>query len=71
MIAVFTPKPDMLLSWESMPAINEILLRGWMAELYYSSFANCPEEKKILVLHRMMEELAWYTAHLYHPDLLI
>ena len=61
----------MLLSWETTLVSNEVLFRGWMADLYSRSFANCPEEKKLPILHKMMDELCWYTSHLYHPDILV
>ena len=73
-ISIFTPAPelaDMLLSWETTLVSNEVLFRGWMADLYSRSFANCPEEKKLPILHKMMDELCWYTSHLYHPDILV
>ena len=73
-ISIFTPAPelaDMLLSWETMPVSNEVLFRGWMAELQFRAFANCPEDQKLPLMHRMMEEFSWYVSHLYHPDLLV
>lgn len=73
-ISIFTPAPElaeMLLSWEPMPVVNEVLFRGWMAELQFRAFANCPEDQKLPLMHRMMEEFSWYVSHLYHPDLLV